>query len=372
MSKAKNIFYILTSAFAGALLLCCFVFKGDYTNLVLAGLVVAFAVAMGILVKKRSELSIKYRQVAAITLAAAVMMVTIYFLSSLGFGFYKTPIVLIYLTKYILPFAVAIIAAEYMRMVILAQNTRFGTVFSYLCFVLLDIVMFSDTGVLSSFTNFVDFCGMIVFPAITANVLYNFLSKRYGFIPNVLYRLVISIYPYLTPIKPAMPKAMLAFLRVLLPLLLLIFIRLLYEKRQMKSTKKSKAVKIASASLAVLFMTAFIMLITCQFRFGLLVVATESMTGELNKGDALVYEQYSDQTISKGQVIVFNYNKKKTIHRVVDIQKINGEFRFYTKGDANDALDLGYRTESDIIGIETLKIKYLGYPTVWVRELFNK
>lgn len=372
MSKVKNIFYILTSAFAGSLLLCCFVPKADYTNLAIAALVTVFAVLIGIFIKKRSMLDIHYRQVTGIAALTAVMLIVIYFLSSFGFGYYKTPVVFIYLTKYILPFSVAIVAAEYMRRVILAQNTRFAIAISYISFVLLDIVIFSDSGVFKSFTSFVDFCGMTLFPAITANVLYNFLSKRYGFWPNILYRLLISLYPFLTPIKPAMPNAMFAFLKVLLPLIILIFIRALYEKRRMKSTKKSKAVKVVATTLALLFMTAFIMLITCQFKFGLLVVATESMTGSLNKGDALIYEEYDDQIINKGQVIVFNLNNKKTIHRVVDIEKINGELRFYTKGDANDALDLGYRTESDIVGIETLKIKYLGYPTVWVRELFNK
>ena len=54
MSKAKNIFYILTCAFAGALLLCCFVPKADYTNLAIAALVTVFAVLIGIFIKKRS------------------------------------------------------------------------------------------------------------------------------------------------------------------------------------------------------------------------------------------------------------------------------------------------------------------------------
>ena len=29
------------------------------------------------------------------------------------------------------------------------------------------------------------------------------------------------------------------------------------------------------------------------------------------------------------------------------------------------------RTQSDISGIVRLRIKYLGYPTLWVRSLFN-
>ena len=90
------------------------------------------------------------------------------------------------------------------------------------------------------------------------------------------------------------------------------------------------------------------MLISCQFKYGLLVVGSESMTGTLNKGDAVVFERYDDQTIKEGQVIIFNFNDIQTIHRVVDIRKVNGEYRYYTKGDANQRNDDEYRTEKDI------------------------
>ena len=60
-----------------------------------------------------------------------------------------------------------------------------------------------------------------------------------------------------------------------------------------------------------------------------------------------------------------------TIHRVVEIKNINGEVRYFTKGDANKSYDGGYRTEADINGLVKLKIKYIGWPTLWLRRLFN-
>ena len=47
----------------------------------------------------------------------------------------------------------------------------------------------------------------------------------------------------------------------------------------------------------------------------------------------------------------------KTIHRVVDIRKINNEAHYYTKGDANKTKDEGYITESRIIGLVKFRIK---------------
>ena len=113
------------------------------------------------------------------------------------------------------------------------------------------------------------------------------------------------------------------------------------------------------------------MLISCQFKYGIIVVGSGSMTGTLNKGDAVIFEKYEGQEIEVGQVIIFNYNNIQTIHRVIDIQKVNGEYRYYTKGDANNRNDDNYRTKDDIYALVDLRVKYIGYPTLWVRDMFS-
>ena len=96
------------------------------------------------------------------------------------------------------------------------------------------------------------------------------------------------------------------------------------------------------------------------------------MTGTLNVGDTIIYEKYEGEVIDEGQIIVFKDGSVAVIHRVVDIERINGVTRYYTKGDANDGLDLGYRTANDIIGTTKLKISLIGYPTLWLRSLFSR
>ena len=123
--------------------------------------------------------------------------------------------------------------------------------------------------------------------------------------------------------------------------------------------------------MTAVIVVAMAMLVSCQFRFGAIVIATGSMTGEINKGDMIIYERYDGQTIKEGQVIVFLDDKTKIVHRVVDIQVIGGETRYYTKGDANDGLDYGYRTEEDIFGLTDVKVAYVGYPTLWLRDFIK-
>ena len=102
-----------------------------------------------------------------------------------------------------------------------------------------------------------------------------------------------------------------------------------------------------------------------------MVISTHSMTGCIDRGDAIIYERYEGQTIEEGQIIVFDYNGMTTVHRVVDIKSINGNLRYYTKGDANKEID-GYILDEQIYGLVDIKLKYFGYPTLWVRELFQE
>jgi signal peptidase len=96
------------------------------------------------------------------------------------------------------------------------------------------------------------------------------------------------------------------------------------------------------------------------------------MTGEINKGDAIIYEEYDDQYIKEQDVIVFLKNDNRIVHRVVLMERINGETRYYTKGDANDDWDTGYITDADIEGVVLFKIPYVGYTSIWLRDVFKK
>ena len=65
------------------------------------------------------------------------------------------------------------------------------------------------------------------------------------------------------------------------------------------------------------------MLISCNFRYGMLVIGSESMTGEINKGDAVVFEAYEKQKIHEGNVIIFEDGDRRVVHLVVDIKLVN-------------------------------------------------
>ncbi len=372
MNRDRNLLYILSGLFLGILLLVLFVPNVAWQRPMLAVFLSCFALIVFLGIKKRSLLSIHKREIAILVLMTACVYTTIYYLSGLYFGFYPS----IYritsetLLMELIPTIVLIVASEVIRGVFLWQRRRGVDIMSFVSLVALDVVLGGYMGDVDAFYGFVDFYALSLFPAVTENLLYHYLSRRYGILPNIAYRSISAFCPYLIPYTPAIPNSWLAFARLLAPLLVYLFLFILYEKKKYAVSEKKRGRHTVSSAVCLLVMAALVVLVSCRYRYGVIVVGSESMTGAANKGDALLYERYEGQLIREGEIVIFEKDGRKIIHRVVDIRCTNGELRYYTKGDANDSMDTGYVTEEMLIGIADVRICYIGYPTIWLREMF--
>ena len=373
MSTDKKVLYIITSSSLAALLIALFL-PGEHSGRITAAILLPFIAAAAVyFIKKRNIVSMNKKQVLMLMCAIGAVYVVLLYLTGLAFGFYENPYASaksIY--TYVLPISAIIIFTEIYRYIITAQENKIASALSYITCVVAEALTLGNLSYVTSFNRFMDFAGMTILPAITANLLYHYLSKRYGVYPNVAYRLLVTLYPYVIAYESAIPDPLLVFIKLLVPLLIFGFIDSLFEKKKRYALKKTSKIAVALTVVAVLIMASVIMIISNKFKYGSLVIATGSMTGELNKADAAIFEQYDGQLIEDGQVIVFEKNGSMTVHRVVDIEKIDGQLRYYTKGDANEATDSGYVTSAEIVGIVRFKIPYVGYPTIWLRSLFNR
>lgn len=373
LSSAQKIGYTVTGIILVALL-CTMLVPTDCLRFVSAAVLILAAVAVCVFVKKRSILSFNKRQVLFLLSVIAIVYLMLCYIAGIHFGFVRSYRSFSFdmLWQYILPFLAIIIASEIIRSVMLAQNSRLVSFFLYLIGVLSELSIGNGFIGIDTMYRLMDFIGMVFFPALTANLLYHYISKRYGLLPNIVFRSVLALYMYLIPFVPNIPQVLSAFSLLILPLAALLFIDVLFEKKRKLAARKQSNWRFVGWGAVVALMISVVMLISCQFRYGILVIATESMTGELNKGDAVVFEEYKDQTIRDGDIIVFEKTQgTRIVHRVVNIQNINGQFRYYTKGDANEDLDHGYITDDQIIGVVHFKVVYIGFPSLWLRELFD-
>lgn len=348
--------------------------RAEYLRYAAAAVLALAAVAFFVFVKKRSILSFNKRQVLLILSVLAVLFLTLLYISGLFYGFaiqYKA-LSLTTFFRFLLPYLVIIVASEVIRSVLLAQNSRAISVLLYVLCVLSDLTIGNGLSGISSMYGLMDFVGMTFFPALSANLLYHYVSKRYGMLPNVVFRSLLRLYPYVIPRIPNAPQILVSFVTLLIPLIAYAFLDALYKKGKGAARQKRSRWSYIGGGVGIALLVGFIMLISCSFRFGMLVIATDSMTGEINRGDAIVYEAVSEAP-KENDVIVFQKEGEagRVVHRVIGIETVDGETRYYTKGDANPERDTGFITSGEILGVVRFKVLYIGYPSLWLRDIFH-
>ena len=372
MTKDKKVLYAISLIILAVFSIVMFVDIGS-SKVVTALLLLPITPAVCLLIRKRSSLSINKKEVVLLSIVIAAIYAILLHVAGIGLGYYKNPYFVTpqIFVKVVIPLALITIGSEIIRYVLLSQKNKAVSFISFLICMVLDVLAFSSIPGINSFNKFMDLVGLTLFPALTANIYYHYISKNFGAFPNIAFRLITSLYIYFVPTTVAMPDALTACIKILFPIFMLAFVSALYAKRRGPAVRKGKKMGIVATVLTMAILISLAMLISCKFRFGALVIATESMTGEINKGDIVIYERYDSQQIEEGQVIVFTEDETKIVHRVVEIQNLGGEIRYYTKGDANEDWDKGYRTQADVFGVTDIKLPYVGYPTLWLRELLN-
>lgn len=338
-------------------------------------LILICAIATSLILKKRNVESVDSKKVTLLLVFFAVIYLIGFYLMGIYFGYYKA--VLRFntytLTRFIIPTTIVIISSEIIRNVLLAQNTRFSKILVFIIMVLIDLMIYSNIYTIDGYDDFIEVLGFTLFASIACNLLYNYIASRYGIKGNIFYRLITVLYVYIIPFIPNVYVFFRSILRMMYPYIIYQVLDYTFAKNNMIVAVEDKRKSIISKIIFIIVTALLAMLISCQFKFGILVIGSGSMTGAINKGDAVFYKQYSEQEkIEVGQVIIFMKDDIKIVHRVVNIKNVNGEIRYITKGDANQNNDEGYITNEDIIGISQFRIAYIGYPSIWIRDVFSK
>ena len=377
MTVDRKKLYIISSVTLAVLLITLFAPMGS-GRIIAAISLLPLAIIACMMIKKRLALSMNAKQVLLLIGVIGLLYFVFYFVSGLRFGFTKTgyginkPDILF---LYIIPIGAIIVCNELIRHVLCVQGEKYGSVFAFFISLCADVIICATIPAITNMSTFMDVVGLTLLPGLLGNLLFNYLSKRYGIWPNIVYKGFTVWAFYLIPYGSGISNSLLGFINLVCPIFIFLFIDSLYEKKRKYALGKTSLIwRVFSRALTVIvviIMLGTVMLISNQFKYGALVVATPSMTGELNQGDTAIFEQYNGTPVVEGQVIVYEKNGSYIIHRVADIQTVNGMTRYFTKGDANEDLDAGYITSAEIVGYVRYKIPYIGYPTLWLRSLFK-
>ena len=315
-----------------------------------------------------------------------LIYIAIYYITTYLFGLfigfnknvYSSNIILI--LKNIVPIIILIPLSELLRYIINSkiQDNYILLGLSIFVFTLIDTTMTIQA---SSFKNFYDtlkVIGLFILPSLSKNYLLTYLTIKVSYKPNLVYRYLMELPRYILPIVTSFGVYIESIIYISFPIIVFIIIYNDFKKREKKniilSSKFKKNTKFIYYIVTIILIT-IVSLTSGYFKYQAIVIATGSMTPNINKGDMVVIEKVAPKDAKKlkeGEVLAFKREDKIVVHRIYKIYTSGNEIFFKTKGDHNNAPD-GYLTEAkEILGTVKFNIRYIGYPTVALYEKINR
>lgn len=314
-------------------------------------------------------------QVTITMLLIGIVQIVLYLLTGFLEGFSKNAISMSFnrFLTVILPIILILVVIELLRYMISVkfEKNNLIRILSITMFVLFDVTLFGSNVNFNSLDSLLEFLGITFFPSLVSNIVFDDMVVKYGYKPILVYRLLTTLCYYMLPIVPNMYILFRAIARIVIPLIFYFILSYMYDRVTFQEALKVKP-KISISSIIILILVIIMAgLISCEFRYGILTIGSGSMTGTLNKGDIAFFEKFNGQELEIGDIIIFKRGKRNIVHRITQVGIFNDEYVYITKGDKNKVEDNGYVYQKNIQGIVHYRIKYIGYPSIWIRNLFN-
>lgn len=276
------------------------------------------------------------------------------------------------LVNIIIPLILYIILREYFRynMLSKADGNLFCTVLVVILFILMDI---SDSFYYTKFDSqyaVLKFIAISLFPTISKNISYTFVSKKMGYKPVIVFDLIITLYAYLLPLIPNPSEYVMSIILLIVPILFAVRIINFFERRKdYKIPSDYHKVKFKGMLVPMIIIMALTYFYSGYFRFYAIAIASGSMTPEILKGDVVIVDQkLPHKQLELEDVIAYRKEDIIVVHRLVKRLEVGGEYIYYTKGDANSNIDDIMIKDDMIIGKVVKRIPYVGLPTVWFND----
>lgn len=313
-------------------------------------------------------------------LIVLIIYIILYFLSGLIFGFERTPyskdILSVLLNLW--SFGSIIILQEYVRLQLVKNENKkmYNLVLTTLVFFVLNL---NYSNFLDNFTDFKTifiYASSVLLPAIAESAVLTYLIYTSGVKSSIIYRLFVTIPPFLIPIVPSLDWFVTAVVGVVLPLGVYIYINyvnVVKNERLSRGERKrySPVVYIPVFALIAVF-AAFVMGL---FKYQPVAVLSGSMSPTFNRGDAVIINKLTKQEkneLKKGDIIQFISGTRYVVHRIYKVTNDEyGNKAFITKGDHNNAPDSDMVSLDNVIGKVSFSVPLIGYPSVWLTGVIS-
>ena len=313
-------------------------------------------------------------------LIVLIIYIILYFLSGLIFGFERTPyskdILSVLLNLW--SFGSIIILQEYVRLQLVKNGNKkmYSLILTTLVFFVLNL---NYSNFLDNFTDFKTifiYVSSVLLPAIAESAILTYLVYTSGVKASIIYRLFVTIPPFLIPIVPSLDWFVTAVVGVVLPLAVYIYINYVNvvknERLSRGERKRYSPVVYIPVFVLIAIFAAFVMGL---FKYQPVAVLSGSMSPTFNRGDAVIINKLTKQEkneLKKGDIIQFISGTRYVVHRIYKVTNDEyGNKAFITKGDHNNAPDSDMVSLDNVIGKVSFSVPLIGYPSVWLTGVIS-
>ncbi len=348
----------------------------DFYNEIINPLLWIIICAVAIFLSRDSSLRVKgERDKTQSLIITLIIYIIVYFLLGLIFGFEKTPYSkdLFSILKNIWSFGGLIFFQEFIREALVKNEKKkaWNYIFMTILFMLINL---NYSNISSHFTELKElfiYSSTTLVPALLESAICTYLVFIGGAKFSIIYRLFVTIPPFIVPIIPSLDWFASAILGVTLPLAVYVYMNYVHVNRSERLSKRERRtynpVVYVPVFAFIALLAGFVMGL---FKYQPIAVLSGSMSPTFNRGDAVVVNKLTTREkdeLKKGDIIQFVSGTKYVVHRIVDITNDNyGNKQFITKGDHNNAIDVGKVALEDVKGKVSFVIPLIGYPSVWL------
>lgn len=326
-----------------------------------------------ILFKKEYKRS-KYKSIIFKDIIVFILIyLIIYYLSGLLLGFKKSPLsfsiynIINNLIKYVLIKTIIEVTKYYL---IKENNSKLFLIIITIIF----IIVKTDINYLNTIINnnkeLFKYISSNIIPLIMYEIIGTYLIKNSDLKTNLILQMTPLLLAYTIPLSPNLDWYLYGVFHIIYLLIIYIFIKYEIEKRE-ETIKKAKN-NITSLLPTISIFIILILFVLGIFNYVPIGVMSNSMKPIFERGDTLIYKKITkDDEIKINDIICYQLDDIKIMHRVVKITEVNNKKYYTTKGDNlndNDPLKV---SKEQIIGKIKITIPRLGYPSVWLYELLK-
>ncbi|MFZ1258551.1 MAG: signal peptidase I [Candidatus Saccharimonas sp.] len=211
-----------------------------------------------------------------------------------------------------------------------------------------------------------------VVPMVVASFLLTYLAATAGLPSQLTYQLGYIASVILIPVIPKHDWYLIGVSSVLLTIAVYIAIDRTRKDRLERRRVRSRHPRWAYDVMLIAVMTGLVMFMTGFFAYKPMAIVSNSMVPVFSRGSVVIAEKVNDpMDVQVGDILQYESSGKMITHRVIAIDAAadgSGNKVFITKGDNSPSRDNPVAAKQ-AVGIIRAQIPYIGYPTVWLREL---